>query len=309
MSESVEASVLVSALQQIGRDRARLEDEVDAAIAEIVREEKVNRKAIEEGHRRLVALRVVRREHEDKRLQISETVARWEADAIREGLRRDRERFLARVALVDEAVRHRDAQLEAELLRPEVAVSVGEYENYLLAEPSLGSMPAAIRRSVVEKHQRLLRKLDPYIRAANVGPPPLATASLGLGLVAAADPSEGPPEALVVVLPVPYEVYSDWRDRPEDLATQLTYRVLGAVFRLLDALGASDAPVHYDEVHGNLAIQVWLGDHVVEGELRERTLELIEGAYEEAAELWAASVEIYTVWVRPELLAGEEGAP
>lgn len=306
MSAQAEGSVLVETLASIGRRRARLEGEVEAAIQEVLREESVNRRAIEEGHRRLVALRALRREQEQRREAITAEVDEAELAALREGLGRDRERFLERVHLVQEAVAARDEQLEAELADPDLAASVAEYENYLQAEPTLATMPAAIRRSLQEKHERLSRKLAPTIRAANAAPPPLAAAPLGVGIVAAADPAEGPPEALVVVLPVPYAVFSDWKERPEDLATLLTYRVLAAVFRLLGVVGAADAPVQYDEVHGNLAIQVWLGDHAVEGDLRERTLDAIAGAYEEAAELWAAGVEIYTVWVRPELLTAEE---
>ena len=143
-----------------------------------------------------------------------------------------------------------------------------------------------------------------YIRAANDAPPPLALAPLGVAVLAATEPADGVPEGLLVVLPVPHAVFTDWKSRREDLATQLTYRLIAAVFRVLGSVGAADAPVNYQEVYGNLAVSVWLGDHKVEADLREHILEAISTAYEEATELWAAGVEVYAVWVRAELLAG-----
>lgn len=303
----VEGSVLVTALERIGRARARVENEIDLALAEVAREESTNRRAIEEGHRRLVALRALRREQEARKAGLVGDLAAEEAEAVRAGLEADTERFLERARLVAEAVAARDARIEEDLKAPELAAALAEYQNYQDVAPTLGTMPPSIRKSVMEKHERVMRRLDPLIRAANSGPPPVAAPAMGIGVVAAADPPEGSPEALVVVFPVPYAVYSDWRERPEDLASQLCYRLLAALFGLLTDIGAADAPVQYDAVRGNLAVQVWLGDHTVTADLREATFEHFSQVYEEAIELWAAGVEVYTVWVRPELLLGAEG--
>lgn len=305
----VEGSVLVTALERIGRARARVENEIELALAEVAREESTNRRAIEEGHRRLVALRSLRREQEALKAGLVADVAAEEAAAVAAGLEADTRRFLERAAVMAEAVAARDARLEEDLKAPELAAALVEYQNYQDVEPTLSTMPPPIRKSLVEKHERVLRRLEPIIRAANAGPPPLAAPAMGVGVVAAMDPPEGPPEALVVVFPVPYAAYSDWRDRPEDLATSLCHRLLAALFRLLQEIGAADAPVQYDSVRGNLAVQVWLGDHPVPVDLREATFEHFSQVYEEAIELWAAGVEVYTVWVRPELLLGAEGDP
>jgi hypothetical protein len=212
---------------------------------------------------------------------------------------------MARVELVQLAVLDRVAQLDRELEEPELAGAVEEYLKFREAETSLAAMPPDYRDAIVSQHRRVLRRLEPYINAANAGPPPLDVPPVGIGVVASADPAEGVPEALVVVLPVPFAVYGEWNKREEDLASQIAFRLVAAVIQLLSSLGAADAPLRYVEVHGCLAIQVWLGDHEVEGDVRERALEAISGAAEEAPELWAAGVELYAVWLKSELLTEE----
>lgn len=301
------ASALVCVLDEVTRERSRLEVDLDGALTEIEREEASSRRAIEEGQRRLAALRELRREHEARLAGLATEMHQREWAAVRDGLGEDRDRLVARASLVHEAIVARESALNAELRQPELATALVEYQKYREAEPGLAAMPADYRAALTEQHRRVLRRLDPYISAANAGPPPLGVPPVGVGVIATVDPFEGRAQALVVVLPVPYEVYAEWSRRPEDLCSHLSYRMVAVVFRLLAVLGAPDAPVRYVSVHGCLAIQVWLGDHEVEGDLRERSLELIAMISEEAPELWAAGVELYTLWLRPDLL-GEEPA-
>lgn len=298
-------SALVAVIAQLTRERGRLETDLDTALIEIGREEAQSRRAIEEGHRRLSALRELRREYEERRGGLSQEMVHREWGAVRDGLCADRDRFLSRAALIADAIASREASLNAELAEPELATLVHEYVKFKEAGSALAAMPPDYREAILTQHARVKRRLEPYIAAANTGPPSLAVEPAGVGLVASADPADGRPEALVLVLPVPYAVYTEWTARPEDLASMLAYRMVAATFTLLRSIGAADAPVRYVEVHGCLALQVWLGDHEVQGDLRERTLEHLAAAIEAAEEIRAANVELYTLWLRPELL-GEE---
>lgn len=301
------ASALVSVLEDVTRERGQIEGELGEALRDIGREEAASRRSVEEGHRRLAALRAVRREYEDRLGGLSAEMLHREWEAVRDGLTTDRDRFVSRAALVADAIASREAAMNAELAEPELASAVDEYLKFREAESSLAAMPPDYRDAILAQHRRVLRRLEPYIAAANAGPPPLAVAPLGVGVIASADPADGRAEALVLVLPVPYGVYADWTAAPEDLTSQLAYRMIGAVFRMLHLLDAADAPVRYLDVHGCLGIQVWLGDHEVEGDLREIALEQVAAAADEATELWAAGVEVYTVWLQPELLGEEPG--
>jgi hypothetical protein len=301
-------SALVAVLDDVTRMRGELEVDLDTALVEIGREEASCRRTIEEGHRRLAALRELRREYEDRVEGLTAEMLHREWEAVRQGLVADRERLQARAAMVAEAVASLEASMNAELAEPELAAALREYIKFREAEASLGAMPADYRAAILAQHRRVQRRLEPSIAAANAGPAPLSVAPAGIGILASADPAEGRPEALVLVLPLPSAVYADWISRKEDLCSQLAYRMVAAVFRLLARIDAADAPVRYLDVHGCLGVQVWLGDHEVEGDMREGLLERLAAAAEEAVDLWGAGVEVYCVWVRPELL-GEEPTP
>ena len=92
--------------------------------------------------------------------------------------------------------------------------------------------------------------------------------------------------------------------REDDLVSLLSYRVVTALFMLLREIGALDAVVRYFEIHGCLAVQVWLGDHLVPDDLQERTLDLIQTMSAEAVELEVAGVDLYALWLLPGLLVG-----
>lgn len=305
MNDDAHPSALVAALQAVSRRRARHETAIDEAIAEVEREDAANRRIIEESHRRLVALRALKQEQEARRSALDARAMAEEAEAVRRGLAEDRERLEARGAQLDEALRARDVALAADLAAPEVNAAIEEYERAVELDASLGAMPAPVRREILERRERLERKLAPWIRAVNAAPPSLGAPPLGIGVLASADPADDAPEALVLLAPVAWATFADWADRRESLATWLAYRLVAAVSRALAAVGAADAPVQYGEVHGCLAIQVWLGDHEVEGDLREVTLEQISLLVDDAPELRAAGLEVYGVWVRPELLVEE----
>ncbi|MSP57219.1 MAG: hypothetical protein EXR69_16730 [Myxococcales bacterium] len=298
---------LVEALERASWARGQLEAEVDSALGELTKEELSNRKAIDEAYRRIAALRLLRQEFEARKAGLGAEGSRHDWMAVRDGLRADRERFMQKVEEVRAAVRVRDDRLVEELQGPGLAAAVAEYERFQTEiEPALATLPPAYRSAVIESQQANRRRLAPWIQAANAAAPMLVGPMEPIGVVACASPADGRPEALVFVLPLPFELYRGWAAREEDLAAIFAYRVVTALFRLLREIGAEDAPVEYFEVHECLALQVWLSDHSIRGDLREQTLAHIGRAYEEGPELPGASVEVYGVWVRPELLT-EDG--
>lgn len=298
---------LIEALELAARDRAREEQEIEQALSEVAREEVHNRRAIDESYRRITALRLLRREFEERRVSLATTGFRHEWTAVRTGLLADRARFLQRSEEALAALRARDAQLVEDMRAPDVLAALREFERFHgEIEPTLDSMPAAYRRAIQETHERNLRRLEPYARALNAPGPKLDAPVHAVGVVACASPADGRPEALVLVLPVPFATYREWASREEDLASVFVYRMVAAAFRLMAAIGASDAPVEYFEVHECLAMQVWLGDHTVTGDVREQALEYIARGYESGPELSNAAIEVYGVWLRPELLT-EDG--
>jgi hypothetical protein len=308
MTAGTNRPAIIQVLDDIAQWRSQRDEEHGAAVAAIEAEEAEAKRAIEEAQRRLAGLAEKRVSLEGARGDAAVEGDRRERVALREGLQVDRELLETRAAQMRAQVDARRAELEARLAEPEIATAIEEYERFAEVEASLAALPPSYRQAIVAHHDGVRAKIDPILAAVNAGPPALGLDEAGICVLFAVDPPEGAPEALVAVLPVAWAVYRDWAERGEDLAAQLAYRVVAAVSRVLIAVEASEAPVQYLEVNGCLAIQVWLGDVEVKGELRERMLEEIEALREDAAELNAAGVALYGLWVRPSLLVDEEGA-
>lgn len=306
MTAGTNRPAIITILDDIAQWRAQRDDEHSRAVGAIASEEAEARRVIEEAQRLLATLAATRGELEEKRADVAIEGDRRERDALRDGLQVDRKILETRAQMMAERVAERRAELDRRLAEPEVATAITEYESF--DEGALAALPASYRQAITAHHQAVRARIEPILQALNAGPPTLDLDNAGICVLFATDPTEGAPEALVAVLPVGWAVYRDWAEREEDLSSLLAYRVVAAVSRVLIGVEASEAPVQYLEVHGCLAIQVWLGDVEVKGELRERMLEEIEALREDAAELNAAGVELYGLWVRPSLLVDEEGA-
>jgi len=307
MSDTPNSPAVIAVLEEIAQWKNRADLEFGSSMAEVDKEEDAARRAIEEAQRQLLALATLRAELRDKHGQIAMEAERRERGALREGLSADRSVIETRAAMLDAAIAARDTELQRQLLDPEIAAAVEEYEKFVEVEASLASLPSSYRRAILDHHEKVRRRLEPVIAASNAGPPRLELDPVGVGVLFAMDPPDGTPEALVAVLPVPFSVCRDWADRKEDLAALFAYRVVAAVSRLLGAVGAGNAPIQYTELAGCLAVQVWLGDCELQGDLNERALEEIDALREEAEELSAAGIELYGLWVRAAMLADEEG--
>ncbi|MFZ5476495.1 MAG: hypothetical protein ACOZNI_06920 [Myxococcota bacterium] len=308
MVEYTGSYALISILDEIGRLRERHEREIEATLGEIGHEQLAARQALEEARRRVAALAAIRRQQERAKEKSEDALVRREREAVRDGLRADRGALEERAAEVRAAIEERESELAERLhADPEAEAALEAVQKYREVEHTLDRLPPSYRRALREKYDRARRRLDPFIAEVNNAPPPLPSHTIGIGVVLAMQPPDGRPEALVAVLPVPFAVHAEWATRPEDLCTTLSYRVVAAVFRLLREVGAPEAPVRFLEVHGSLAIQVWLGDSEVTGDFRERALDNVQRAWDEAVELGAASVEVYAAWLRPELLAEADG--
>ena len=280
--------------------RARTATELDGALAAIAEEERALRRRIEDANRQAAALGSVRREQEERLVELDEETLRRKRTGVRQALKLDRALMEERAdALLRWRQGHDDA-LGAGLDAPDTAAAMNEY---LDAQ----DRTAGVHGSLVASPEELLTpparlRLDPYLRAAATPAPPLAAPSAGVGVVVSVDPPEGRPEALLIVLPVPWAVYAEATLREEDLCTLLAYRVVAALHVLLAEVGAPEALVRFADLQGNLAIQVWLGDTPVVIDLRERVMEAVAGAVEGAPELQAAVLEVNAVWLPPDLL-------
>jgi hypothetical protein len=278
--------------------RDRIGTEIDASLELLRTEETEVRTNLEEAQRQFNALSAVRHEEEERLVRLEQELVRRRRSAVRQALILDRTLLEDRASALQDAQARDDASASRGLDAPEVAAALTAWVE--AREIAAGLAPA---RPVAALGREARARLEPFLQAADAPPPVLNTAAAGVGVLVSADPTTGPPEALLLVLPVPWSVYAESAVRTEDLCTMLTYRLVSAVLGLLLELEAPDAPVRYVDLHGCLAIQVWLGDHTINVDPKEHLLERIAAAVENAPELEAAGVEVYAVWLTPDLLA------
>lgn len=297
---------LVEALDEIARWKDAGEAEIVDSISTIGEDEDAVRRTLESAHRQLVALTTFREELHERQAAIGHESERRVRTALRAGLTADRVLLDARAARLDAAIAEREAGLQRQLDEPDLAGAVEEYANFAEVEATLSSLPASYRRAILDHHDKVRRRLDSVIVASNAAPPSLGLERVGVTILFSMEPAEGPPEAMVAVLPVDCSLATDWAERKEDLCSKVAYRVIAAMTRILAGVGAQAAPVQYSELWGFLVVQVWLGDCTLEGNLEERALAELDALREEAQDLDSAGIELQGLWVPAAVLADEE---
>jgi hypothetical protein len=247
-------------------------------------------------------------------LDALEAVFRWRQEQeseLRNGSVRllDEERQLHRqleeVARQIEEIRGRSQALEDRL----TALDEEEAER---ARVAVGEGLLADRQLIIDRAGRLQRA-----RAANAtrnrtslaGSAQVALIDVDLSpitVVAGIERSLEGTMALEIVVPVPFTVYSHWKQHSDDLCARFAWRMVGAMTHTLAATGLSDAPVRFADRSGCLSVQVWVGGRVEEQPLRDALSSIFDHVYDAAAELREAGLELHAAWLDPDILAPRE---
>jgi hypothetical protein len=298
VNNAATAPSLLRMLDDVAAWREQAGREAEAALAAIAAEEDAVARAALEAERRKSALAAIRREEEERLASLDDAALQRKRTSVRTSLELDRALLEERAAALRRAQAERDAEAALGLDHPSM-------ERHLLAWLEARAAAAAARETDAESRlaRDVRQALAPYIDVAHGPPPSIGLPCAGVGVLVSADPPVGVPEAFVMVLPVPEAVYTQASARAEDLCTLLAYRLVAALYRLLGELDAAGAPVRFETVQGNLTIQVWLGDQLVPDDLRERAMDAVAAAVDGAPELAAAGLEVYAVWLTPDLLA------
>ncbi len=306
MNLDAPAPRLIDALEAITAWRESAEEECATQLAEVDAEEARLREAIAELQRQTESLDGLRGEIFGRLKALDGKEISRSYRAVVSALASDRMLLETRSDLL---LRQRKSQRRAaeEMLKdPDLAQAIEEYEGFGAVEAQLPSLPPSYRRAIVDHHEQLTRRLQPVITMVQGWGEPLPEAAQSVALVASIDPAEGSPEALVLVLPVAAAIYNDWSKRDEDLCNLLAFRMVAAAAELARQAGVADAPIAYRSFEGNLTIQIWFGESEVKGNLREMAAGMLDRVKEEAAEFRASRVELYTLWLPPDVLSPPE---
>jgi len=298
---------LVSALEDIDRWRQESDAEADREHSDISDEQERIRKEIEEREQRLDALSTRKGEVEGDKASLPGEQLRRRRDAALKNMAGDRGLVAARGSLYGDQVKSRERKVQELIDKPQLNKLVKEYEEFQDVEMTLDTLPKTYKQAILAHHTNVTKELGPVFDAMAADIEPVDAQGIGVAVVGSIDaPDGGDPEALAVIVPVPFETCSKWSERAEDLAALIAYRVVGCVGKMLTEVGAADAPLQYAEYENALAIQVWLGDSKVKGNLARVLDDLIDEVNGKAAEFEAARFRLQMVWVEPEVVAPDE---
>ena len=252
----------------------------------------------------MLALALLRREQEDRLQHLARETTSAERHALVAGLEADRRLVAERGRLLRDAGRARDAAILARV-QADRDLSDALTELARQREVELGWEPVtpAAAVALAERAERARRRLAPVLADVERPSVMLDLPTASIAAVVSFAPSDGRPNAMVVVLPMPWAEYRAWAQHRDSLGLRLACLVVGGLTRFVVEAGAAEAPVRYAEVGGSLAVQLWLGDAPMPDDVRARALDAVQGILASASELDAAGVEVYVVQVRPELLA------
>lgn len=296
---------LLAALEAVSSWREAQEEEAATQLAEVDAEEARLKTAIAELEGQVAALDGLRAEVRKRTANLDQKEILRSHRALMDSLTTDRHLLEERAQKLLQQSAADQERARAMLEDPDLAEVVREYEGFAKVEEGLSKLPPSYRKAIEEHHTAVKRRLRPILELLEGAARPLDTHTEAISLVASVDPIEGPPQALALVLPVDSGLYYEWSERPDDLSSQLAYRVVAAASELARRVGAPDAPITYTSVEGNLTIQLWLGDHEIEGDLREASTGLLD-VTAEAADFAAAKIEVYALWLPPSVLSPPE---
>lgn len=300
---------LVTALEDIDRWRRESDADADREHNEISEEQERLRREIEERQASLEGLATRKSEVEAQKASLPGEQLQRRREATLKNLAGDRGLVAARGSLYGDQVKARERRVQELIDKPQYNKLVKEYEEFQDVEMGLDALPKTYKQAILAHHGTVKKELAPVFDAMAAEIEPVDAQGIGVAVVGSIDaPDGGPAEALAIIVPTPFETCSKWSERAEDLAALIAYRVVGCVGRMLQQVGAADAPLQYAEYENALAIQVWLGDSDVTGNIERVLDDLIDEVNGKAAEFEAGRLRLQMVWVEPEVVAPDDDA-
>ena len=294
---------ILKGIDEVGQWRRERLGEIHRKQAEIDRERARLDADITELTRQIEVLDTLRVDTEAQEAGLPADEVRRNRDALLAGLGAERALIEARAEVLEQAGKAREERVARLMEDSEIARLIGEFEQYREVEPTLESLPAGYRSAILAHHDSVRLRLEPVFDAVAAELPATDAPPAAFTVVAAVDPAEGVPEALALIIPVSHEVASRWAERGEDLSSTIAYRIISAVSGALADAGVGDAPIQHSEYEGCLAIQAWLGDNQPKSDVKEALAARFDRLREEAAELRTTNLDVYLIWVSPDVVA------
>lgn len=221
------------------------------------------------------------------------------------GLGEDQECVKLRTPFYQRLITARNQRIQAIMDGEEMRANVMEYEQFLEVQDQLEHFPSTYQSAMLSHHKKIMQQLNPLFNAVSE---PLGTVEIEhetIGIVAALDPEEGPPEAIAVILPVPFEVYQDLSVQDEGVEHLVAYRVVAAMSSMLKRCGVPDAAMYMESYRSFLSVHAWLGDSDVVADVKSAFQQELDKIHKVAAELRSLRLGIDVAWVETDVIITE----
>ena len=228
--------------------------------------------------------------------------------AVLSGLAEDKAAINQRTPFYRRLISARNQRIQAIMEEPEIRANVMEYEQFLEVQDQLEHFPTTYQTAMLSHHKKVMQQLTPLFNAVSE---PLGTVEIEqqtLGIVAAVDPQEGVPEAIAIILPVPFEVYQDLSVQEEGVEHLVAYRLVAAVSSMLNRCGVADAAVYMEDYQSFLSIHAWLGDTEMVADVKSALQQEFEKIHKVASELRSLRLGFELAWVEPEVIIADDAA-
>ena len=305
MTNNSNRSDLLVNLEQVRDWSTQQEVHCETKDVELTRQIQQSEQEIARLNQRLTDLR-------DQKTSLDEQVLRRQEEeivrmkqALRTGLEAASQVIFTRNSLLSKQRKIRKDRLDSILKEPKYQEKILEYRQFQQTQAELASLPSSYRTAILQHHQTVRKELEPIFMVAEQPLPKTDKPAKVVGLVASIEPSYTNPEAMALILPVPFSVYTEPSGGDDSLAEVLAYRCCGAVTAALHKIGLREVSFHFADYEGYLSIQVWLNGKTINGDIKQSLFLEFEHLRNYTSELQAVRMAVDIAWVDPALLVPE----
>jgi hypothetical protein len=308
-------SPLVARLEEVAAWRDNEERALEGRRAELKTREAEARRLLEEHQRKLEGVVGEYQDIEAKLVALDQAEVTKSRAALLQSLRDESVVFARHAESYNAAVASRAQEVAEMIAGPEMTGLFKEHQQFDEVQRTLASLPEGYQRAIKEHHEAVRRRLQPLFDFERSPLPITRTDREPISILAAVDSTDDGSIAQIVV-PVPHTVHEELDARKETLGAVVVLRIVGALAGALRELDASNkrggdlafSRAEYDS-HGGL-FGVWLHLEGIDADIAKAVVgDELDRMRSDAHELAVAGLDLYTVWVAPELLDDETPAP
>jgi hypothetical protein len=302
MSVTADRSELVSQLkhaQDWGDQQAQHWEQKQVELKRTIQQ---TNQEIERLQKRLIELNAQQSDLENQAGRREDEVANRMRKAIEDGMVAGAQILETRELLLQKQRKIRAERVANVLKEPKFQEKIAEFRQFQETQAQLAHLPASYRNAILQHHQTVQRELEPIFMAADQPLPKTDKPAKCIGIVASIEPDFIQPEAMAILIPVPFDIYSAPSAGEDSLKQTFAYRCVGAVTSALRKIGLSEVSVNYGDHKGYLSLQVWLNGKKLNGDIRQSISMEFQQMRDYASEMQAVRLGIEVTWLPPELL-------